>query len=343
MKKGKRPTALKKFQITGLLINTSRNKGLSFEQTGGNIKIWVHGPNHTALPNATKEAQRVLVRAKNELTKAEKKIITAVTQGKYWGGHKINLDRQHQEKRQTEEKARQTCDCVTKETVNSADQPTLQCRVTMQVNDQGQKENLARNAAKEVADFVANKLNAESWEDLNMDRKAIEGLIAQTLKDLEEKVFVLKNNSFNTCRNWRDFEFRVFPIKKKWLNETFDTFSRSGQQPDLEKAWQKSLGKKLKWVTAQWREACRDYQILGYCELTEHMKLCDQHAVVRSKILIRNNLAKGLTGVELTKKRVFQKKMQSAVINAESMRVSKRITRNGKVISRVQTKRRRSK
>lgn len=337
-------------------------QGLAFEQSDRVIRTWLHAPNPQALQSARDAAQSLIDRSVEAERRKQTEINNQTAQGRYRGQRKKQLDGELAAIRQTLQEQRNHLQYLTAQTVNSAAQTTLQCAITMQVNQADKIRLLERFICQRIVTTIDCALGAVSWEELQIGTATIESFIRQKFNALEQRIPILAERSARSEPAWDtseggqpaltmgrggtltdrvQFRDEVMPWRKAWLQQNFQQFCQEkvghpvpthAERPSLEREWKQELSKKLKWVTDRLRKSDDDLKIMeNHTFVDIDIRIFDAHRQHMLQILRRGDQHTYGLSLELDKLYRERDFLRTPARHHNSVHLVKRIATGGEV------------
>lgn len=337
-------------------------QGMAFEQSDRVIYTWLHEANPNALQSAREDAQRQIDRTQEEVVRKQNEIQRYTDAGRYNGVLKDRLDRELADIQQTLREHQYRLNYLTAQTVNSARQTTLQCAITMQIDQEDKIRRLEHSVCQKIVSVIDSALDKVSWEDLQIGIDAIENFIRQKMRSLEERLPMLAERSAQSevkwddsedfgpvltldrngpLTDWEHFRDEVMPDRQSWMRQTFAQFCQEKvghpnptpeEQLELDRAWKNELSKKLKWVTANLRRTDEDLKISEHYAFTDlDIRIFDRHRDQMLQVLRRGEQMTYSLARELNEWYQERDLIRRAIQNHQWIHLVKRIATSGDV------------
>lgn len=273
--------------------------GLAFERTDRLFRSWLHEANPNALQGAKDDAQRDIdkIMADRDRKLGEKD--KHVAAGRYKGELQKRMEREIGEIDLILQEKQSHLAYLTAETVNSASLPTLQCNMALVIDTPEKIQLLDRYICQAIANTIDQALGEVSWDVLGISFIAIDTLIHQKFKVLNEKVDVLIHSGKRTITNWKHFKDNALAekIDEKKLTYKDLCIQQLGhpvpteeERPEIEQHWKAILSERFKWVTARLKMADEQLKMVEHFSFTQiDISIFDSHKKEMLQILKRTN------------------------------------------------------
>ncbi|MBS0648409.1 MAG: hypothetical protein JSS10_04190 [Verrucomicrobia bacterium] len=314
-------------------------QGLKFEQTDRVIHTWFHEPNPQALQSARDKAQGLIDQAERDKTRKEAEIQAFKNRGMAVPEKK---EKELEEINAILKIRRNHLAFLTAKTVNSAAKTTLQCALTMKIDQKEKLQLLDRYICQAIVNAVDRSVARVSWQTLTIRMVTIENFIKQKIKILEEKVEVLIKNQTEQMTDWEDFKEETLLEKSRELRETFADFClrKSGKNnptdsalQKLEQDWKTELGNKLSWVTSRLRMADDQLNRIEHHAFTEiDIKIFDADFDHMTSVLKKGDAMTYALAEELAQRKNELNELRIAIKARKSILLIKRLTDEGKFV-----------